>query len=224
MQAGEQYGRLTLLALAGMSERRQRRWLCRCTCGKEVLVWQSNLTSGHSRSCGCLQRELLSTSHTIHGETAGKRNSPEYNAWRNLLTHHKVCPRWRASFAAFLADVGRRPSPQHVLVHTKPGRLAGPGLVAWASRREVAQERFARRIQIGRESHTVREWGRIVGLSHAAIYKRLAQGWSAKQAIFTPASPGRHLPRSATNQHVAPKSRPIRVAAGAVSKSAAFPK
>lgn len=33
------------------------RWKCRCECGKEVSVSQSNLVSGHTSSCGCYQRE-----------------------------------------------------------------------------------------------------------------------------------------------------------------------
>ena len=34
-----------------------RKWLCRCDCGTERYVVQSGLTTGHSKSCGCLMRE-----------------------------------------------------------------------------------------------------------------------------------------------------------------------
>ena len=33
---------------------------CRCDCGKEALVQQSNLLSGGSQSCGCLSSEIVS--------------------------------------------------------------------------------------------------------------------------------------------------------------------
>ena len=33
-------------------------WRCRCDCGRETVVRQSNLQSGHVKSCGCLQREI----------------------------------------------------------------------------------------------------------------------------------------------------------------------
>lgn len=39
-------------------------WLCRCDCGKEAVVVTSNLTSNHTRSCGCLRRETTSKNHT----------------------------------------------------------------------------------------------------------------------------------------------------------------
>lgn len=31
-------------------------WLCRCSCGNKVIVSLSNLTTGHSTSCGCRVR------------------------------------------------------------------------------------------------------------------------------------------------------------------------
>ncbi|GAB6905633.1 conserved hypothetical protein [Desulfosarcina cetonica] len=34
-------------------------WLCRCRCGRLTVVNGANLTSGKTRSCGCLQIEVL---------------------------------------------------------------------------------------------------------------------------------------------------------------------
>ncbi|MBI3301862.1 MAG: hypothetical protein HYZ72_07265 [Deltaproteobacteria bacterium] len=200
MQAGDQYGRLTLLVRSGTGKRHL--WQCRCTCGKVVTVWENNLRTGRTRSCGCLRKEWLRKASTKHGETAGDRTTPEYRAWQNLRRRQLVCQRWRVSFAVFLAAVGRRPSAQHILTHTKSGS-AGPRTVAWLLRQEVLRARFARRIRVGRESHTVREWAHMVGLSHATLYNRLAKDWSAKRAIFTPASPGGRPPRVSANRPTA---------------------
>jgi hypothetical protein len=38
-----------------------------CDCGSKGVVKKSNLTSGRSKSCGCLQSELLSNRNLIHG-------------------------------------------------------------------------------------------------------------------------------------------------------------
>lgn len=32
-------------------------WKCKCDCGKETIVSQTNLQNGHTKSCGCLQTE-----------------------------------------------------------------------------------------------------------------------------------------------------------------------
>ena len=36
------------------------KWHCRCKCGKELDVDTRNLNSGHTKSCGCLQKEKAS--------------------------------------------------------------------------------------------------------------------------------------------------------------------
>lgn len=34
-------------------------WLCKCDCGKDVVVLSSNLKSGHTKSCGCYNIEMI---------------------------------------------------------------------------------------------------------------------------------------------------------------------
>jgi len=36
------------------------KWLCKCNCGNETVVYVQNLVSGHTQSCGCLNREITS--------------------------------------------------------------------------------------------------------------------------------------------------------------------
>lgn len=33
------------------------KWHCKCKCGNEIDVDTRNLNSGHTQSCGCLQKE-----------------------------------------------------------------------------------------------------------------------------------------------------------------------
>jgi len=59
---GERFGRLTVLEYAGTARTLGKTgnanyWHCRCDCGKESVVSQSELQSGGTRSCGCLQKE-----------------------------------------------------------------------------------------------------------------------------------------------------------------------
>lgn len=55
MRVGERYGRLLVVEQVG---RRGARYLCRCACGRTVEVVAAKLLAGHTRSCGCLRREL----------------------------------------------------------------------------------------------------------------------------------------------------------------------
>ena len=54
----QRFGKLTVISEAKayyqQSGNKKRRWLCKCDCGRETIVLQSNLTSQHgTRSCGC---------------------------------------------------------------------------------------------------------------------------------------------------------------------------
>lgn len=59
---GKRFGRLTVLSKAephdGLSAKEDGYpYICRCECGNIVRVTRSNLTRGHSKSCGCLKTE-----------------------------------------------------------------------------------------------------------------------------------------------------------------------
>ena len=57
---GQVFGRLTVLRETDPIKKADgspmRRWLCRCECGREVVIRQGNLTSRITRSCGCLKK------------------------------------------------------------------------------------------------------------------------------------------------------------------------
>lgn len=61
-KVGRIYGKLTVLEQAedhiGFSGRHFAQWLCQCECGNTTVVQGGDLESGHTSSCGCLQREL----------------------------------------------------------------------------------------------------------------------------------------------------------------------
>jgi len=51
---GMVYGRLTVVKRFANDSQRRSCWECICECGKVVVVKGGNLTSGNTRSCGCL--------------------------------------------------------------------------------------------------------------------------------------------------------------------------
>ena len=51
---GNRYGKLTVLERYGYADNKKITWLCKCDCGKTSIVIGSNLTSGRTRSCGCM--------------------------------------------------------------------------------------------------------------------------------------------------------------------------
>jgi hypothetical protein len=56
---GEKYGKLTVISYKGSSGKGASLWLCRCDCGNEIIQSTNHLTSGNTKSCGCLLKKDL---------------------------------------------------------------------------------------------------------------------------------------------------------------------
>jgi len=58
-RTGMRYGRLKVISQQGKEKRGKYLWLCKCDCGNKKIVVGDNLSSGKSKSCGCLKEEFL---------------------------------------------------------------------------------------------------------------------------------------------------------------------
>lgn len=61
---GDRYGHLTVIKEVGRSPSNKRRFLCKCDCGNELEVIMSSFTTGHTTSCGCEHRRIV-TKHNL---------------------------------------------------------------------------------------------------------------------------------------------------------------
>lgn len=64
-RTGEPFGELVVMYLAGKDKYNKAIWHCKCSCGNEVDVLASSLTSGKTKSCGCLQKKRASEASFI---------------------------------------------------------------------------------------------------------------------------------------------------------------
>jgi hypothetical protein len=72
---GQKFGRLSVLDRAGRAPNGGTMWKCLCECGTEKVVSGSSLVTGHTESCGCLQKERVSAYNTkllIPGQRFGR--------------------------------------------------------------------------------------------------------------------------------------------------------
>ena len=117
---GQIFGRLVVIQRNGSSKRGEALWTCKCDCGSMLNVTGYHLRTGHTRSCGCLLREITIYRNTTHGMS----RMPGYNSWKDMLNRccnekHKyyeyyggrgiiICKRWE-KFENFYADMGEKP-------------------------------------------------------------------------------------------------------------------
>lgn len=60
LKVGQKFGKLTIISAQTKSSNSQNKlWKCLCDCGKEVYVTSNALTSGRTKSCGCLVSEQM---------------------------------------------------------------------------------------------------------------------------------------------------------------------
>lgn len=59
---GQEFGRLTVTHKTGLTKYGYQKYLCKCVCGEEKEIESQSLTSGRTRSCGCLQKERVLSS------------------------------------------------------------------------------------------------------------------------------------------------------------------
>jgi hypothetical protein len=190
---GQKFGRLTVVS-RGPNSGQHTRWNCICECGNKTLSRTEHLRDGQSHSCGCLNREMVTT----HGMSYSR----EYAIWANMRDRCnnpanvayqlyggngvKVCERWEQSFEAFYADMGPRPTPKHGIDRIDGTKGYSPDNCRWATRQtQMENRRITKRLTIDGVTRTVNEWAAISGIKHATIRGRIERGWDAQRAVFT---------------------------------------
>ena len=108
---GQKFGRLTVIERCSPVGQKVR-WLCKCDCGniKDVIAWE--LTSGKTKSCGCLQAESRHLRRNPKG-----RGTRLYGVWKLMKQRCRdqnckgyrlygargirVCDEWSNDYMAF---------------------------------------------------------------------------------------------------------------------------
>ena len=73
---GMKFGKLTVMRLAEQKVFKRPRisWICKCECGKELIVCGENLVSGNSKSCGkCRGKKSKRAPSFTHEDLTNKR-------------------------------------------------------------------------------------------------------------------------------------------------------
>lgn len=55
-----------LVVVKQLPSKKNALWLCLCVCGKETTALGYNLSSGHTKSCGCLRTDTIKTQSMTH--------------------------------------------------------------------------------------------------------------------------------------------------------------
>lgn len=109
-----------------------------------------------------------------------KPGSPGYDAYKDK----GVCDRWLASFAAFIEDVGERPSEEHTLDRISNEKGYEPDNVRWATKHEQAMNK-GNTIRVIWNGKLVPLWDLAIkhGVNPETAYSRWRKKWPLKKVL-----------------------------------------
>lgn len=198
---GQKFGRLIVVKQIGRSKTGGALWLCRCECDKEVIVQSSNLKNGHTKSCGCLQKEIV----TKHGHNRKGRKTRTYSIWEHIIqrcTNKKqkayknyggrkitVCKRWsdkKNGFTNFLKDVGEIPEDKEI-DRTDNSKGYNPNNFRLVTHKENNRnKRNNRIIPFNGKKYCLAELAEEYDIDPCVLRSRLKLGWPLRKALITP--------------------------------------
>lgn len=198
------YGRLTAQRPLNAKPRQasHQLWLCLCACGTEAVVRADHLLSGHTSSCGCVQREIAAVIHTTHGHSLEGTRSPTYQSWRSMrerceIAAHphyqryggrgiRVCERWLGpeGFANFLRDMGERPSGKHSIDRIDNEGNYEPSNCKWSTMAQQHQNRSTNvNLTYNGKTQCLSAWAEETGIGISTLRARLQRGLSEEEVL-----------------------------------------
>lgn len=194
---GRKFGRLMVLERAP-NRAKHVCWECVCDCGNVLAVQGQYLRTGRTKSCGCLQRELVALRNITHNMS----DHPLFQVWSDMLkrcTNQKcaaypnyggrgitVCDRWLDSPANFIEDMGPRPDGYSIDRIDVNGNYE-PDNCEWASdEQQIRNRRITVYLTYEGETLTMAEWSEKTGIPYGRLQARRAAGLSDVDIITLP--------------------------------------
>lgn len=181
---GKRFGRLEVLKRTE-SKSKETLWLCKCDCGNYSKVFSSNLLKGHTKSCGCLKKEVKTNlRHGFSGTSLNRvycgikrrcyiKTCKEYKYYGNRGI--KMCDEWLnnpKTFYDWAINNGYKKglSIERIDVNGK----YEPNNCKWIERKEQSKNRRTSiPITYNNKTHILSEWSKITGIDCRTIKDRI---------------------------------------------------
>lgn len=205
---GERFARLVVLGPVA-KVRNEIKWLCQCDCGGSTVTTISSLRSGHTKSCGCVSRELSRQRRTTHSLST----SETYTTYQLMMQRCKqpkykcfaayggrgisVCVEWKGNFQAFYDHVSQLENfgvEGMTLDRIDNDKNYEPDNVRWATIKDQQRNRRNNRLVTYRDkTQCLSAWAEELGIDRRTLTRRLNKGLSPEEAFTGIENAARYL-------------------------------
>lgn len=201
---GQRFSRLVALEKIGTDAQKHDVWRCRCDCGKETNVSSRSLITGHTKSCGCLQREKAARIGD-RSRTHGDVGTPLYGIWaamkrrcynKNVIHYDAyggrgihVCDEWQKyePFKQWAIENGYKDGARLSIERKDVNGNYEPSNCCWIPlRKQGKNTRRTRHVEYKGKLYALSDIAEITGLSMRTIQGRYERGWSPERIFETP--------------------------------------
>lgn len=202
---GKRFGRLTVLSYSH-SIGYTKYYLCKCDCGNEKTISKCSLTSGKSKSCGCLHREIVKS-------TLGRPRLPNgyvrlgriYNGMKKRCYDERsnrysrygargigICSEWlsdKNAFRLWAINNGYRPGLSIDRINNDEDYC--PENCRWIDPRDQLSN-YSKNvfIEFNGKRQTLAQWSRELNMPTSTLHNRIrVHGWSVERALTEPRRP-----------------------------------
>lgn len=198
---GTRYGRLKVIDFSHFSKDKKRTfWKCRCDCGSEVIVRADQLKNGHTKSCGCYNKDVVRNGR--FAVTHDKSKTRIYHIYTGMKTrcynpncsNYKdyggrgigICKEWLDDFQKFYDwAVANGYEDDLSIDRINPNGDYSPSNCRWAT--DIEQMNNTRRnhyISHNGERKSLKQWSEDIGFSYEKVKARMARGIPFEKAII----------------------------------------
>ena len=194
---GQKFNRLIAIKPMGHDKKKNKLWLCKCDCGKEVIVRACCLKRGFNKSCGCLRAEGnnqrkhgLSRSRLwrIHSQMKVRCYDKNSEAYKNYGARGiTICDLWLGedglkNFAEWSYKNGY--SDKLTIDRKDNNKGYTPDNCRWVERTiQGRNKRSNHNITFNGETKTLVEWSEITGIGYGTLKSRIKAGWDVEEAF-----------------------------------------
>lgn len=191
---GQKFGKLTIIERAENDKQGNAQWLCKCDCGKTVIVRGYQLTIGKTNSCGCL-KSIRQSHHKSHlriwqiWECMKQRcYNPSQISYKNYGAKGiRVCEEWHNFENFYNWSLNNGYETNLTIDRIDNNKDYSPNNCRWVDMKTQQRNRTNNHlVTLNGETKCITEWCEIYHLQYNTVLRRLKNGWDIVTAITKP--------------------------------------